>query len=62
MHNRRDGTRLPVLEIMTEGCETVRAHEAEIHGPSRLVYDPAGTDITLWIETDYPVKAIVWPA
>lgn len=58
--NHETGSRKPILTIY-EGERLYNAHEIEIMGPSRLIYDhdkprPDGT--RCWIETEAPIKVI----
>jgi hypothetical protein len=55
--NRKEGTNLPPL-IVRDYRGSKPAHEAEILGPSKLVYrphDPLDCGARLWLETRSPV-------
>lgn len=56
--NCKTGERLPVL-VVRRDREATEGTEAEILGPSRLVYQPDNPiygGVTLWIETEAEVK------
>jgi hypothetical protein len=55
--NRLNGTNDPVLTVKTYKSNTY-AHEVEINGPSRLVYNaekPLSCGARVWIETEAEV-------
>lgn len=43
---------LPPVFLVKRSTGIVRANSVAINGPSRLVYDPAGSCSTAWIEVD----------
>lgn len=55
--NRRDGGNLPCITVKTSRANSY-AHDVQIDGPSRLVYNPEkplSCGAVLWIETRAPV-------
>ena len=58
--NRRDGRRDPPIRVKTYR-ENVACHEAEILGPSKLVYSPErplSCGARLWLETRADVLVV----
>jgi len=49
--NRERGTRLPALTVKRDERTVEYCDEAQINGPSRLVYDP-DSNPAVWIETE----------
>lgn len=52
--NRKHGTRLPVLSVVTSSSPVLHADTVEIRGPSRLVYRPdrpLSCGARVWVET-----------
>jgi hypothetical protein len=48
----------PCIVVEVEG-RVVKAREVDVHGPSKIVYRPAGhpkDGITVWIETEGPLS------
>ncbi|CAN0446678.1 unnamed protein product, partial [Phaeothamnion confervicola] len=59
LSNREDGRSDPILRIESEHGFEQLAHEAEISGPSRLVYRPGAPrpqGVEIWLETESPVR------
>lgn len=47
--------------LVEQGHKVVHCMEVELHGPSKIVYDPTRykvDGITLWMETESPVTII----
>ena len=74
--NAKHGHRTPVVTIKgyrtaahRTHCQNIYAHEAEILDPegrvvARLRYSPEcplPCGAKVWLETDYTVRAVVWP-
>lgn len=57
--NRKHGTKLPVLSVVTSSAPVLHADTVEIRGTSRLVYRPdrpLSCGARVWIETRAEVK------
>lgn len=60
MRNKDFGLNKPAV-IVEQGVKVIHCMEVELHGPSKIVYDPTrgpGDGTTVWMETEHPITVI----